>query len=101
MDRVTDGLGLEGPQILPPGFDASARGPLDRGTAIAVLHRADDLLEADDAPHALALYSRTIGTSDRDVSAAGFYGIGNALFRMDRDDAALTAWEQALSLIHI
>jgi membrane associated rhomboid family serine protease len=98
MDRVTDGLGLEGPQILPPGFDASARGPLDRGTAIAVLHRADDLLEADDAPHALALYSRTIGTSDRDVSAAGFYGIGNALFRMDRDDEALKAWEQATSI---
>jgi membrane associated rhomboid family serine protease len=98
MDRVTDGLGVDGPQILPPGFDASARGPLDRGTAIAVLHRADDLLEADDAPHALALYSRTIGTSDRDVSAAGFYGIGNALFRMDRDDEALKAWEQATAV---
>jgi membrane associated rhomboid family serine protease len=98
MDRVTDGLGVESPQILPQGFDPSARGPLDRGTAIAVLHRADDLLEADDAPHALALYSRTIGTSDRDVSAAGFYGVGNALFRMDREEEALKAWEQAASL---
>ena len=98
VDRVTDGLGAESPQILPPGFDASARGPLDRGTSIAVLHRADDLLEADDAPHALALYYRTIGTSDRDISAAGFYGAGNALFRMDRDDEALKAWEQAAGL---
>jgi len=98
MDRVTDGFGAESPQSLPAGFDPSARGPLDRGTAIAVLHRADDLLEADDAPHALALYSRTIGTSDRDVSAAGFYGVGNALFRMDREDEALKAWEQAATI---
>jgi membrane associated rhomboid family serine protease len=98
MDRVTDGLGVESPQILPEGFDPAVRGPLDRGTAIAVLHRADDLLEADDAPHALALYSRTIGTSDRDVSAAGFYGVGNALYRMDREDEALKAWEQATTI---
>ena len=98
MDRVTDGLGVESPQILPPGFDPSARGPLDRATVIAVLHRADDLLEADEAPHALALYSRTIGTSDRDVSAAGFYGVGNALYRMDREAEALNAWEQATSV---
>jgi len=95
---VTDGLGVESPQSLPPGFDPSARGPLDRGTAIAVLHRADDLLEAGDAPHALALYYRTIGTADRDVSAAGFYGAGNALFRMDHEEEALKAWEQATSV---
>jgi membrane associated rhomboid family serine protease len=98
MDRVTEGLGDSNPQTLPAGFDPATRGPLDRATAIAVLHRADDLLEADDAPHALALYSRTIGTSDRDVSAAGFYGVGNALYRLDREDEALKAWEQAASL---
>ena len=98
MDRVTDGLGVESPQTLPPGFDASVRGPLDRPTAIAVLSRADDLLESDDAQNALIMYSRAIGMVDRDVSAAGLYGAGNALYRMDRDEDALRAWEQATSL---
>jgi len=90
MDRATDGLSNSGTAALPPGFDPSARGPLDRATAIALMTQADDLLERSEPDHALALYSRVIGTADRDISAAGFYGSGNALYRLDRE--AERAW---------
>ncbi len=98
MDRATDGLNNAGATSLPPGFDPSARGPLDRSTAAALLTRADDLMEQSEPEHALALYSRVIGTADRDVSAAGCYGSGNALYRLDREAEARQAWERATSL---
>jgi membrane associated rhomboid family serine protease len=98
MDRVTNGLNVEGHPGLPPGFDPTARGPLDRATAIAVLSQADDLMEQSEPEHALALYWRVVGTADRDVSAAGFYGVGNALYRLDREIEARQAWERATSL---
>jgi len=98
MDRVTDGLNAEGHPGLPSGFDPAARGPLDRATAIAVLSKADDQMEQSEPEHALALYSRVIGTADRDVSAAGFFGVGNALYRLDREIEARAAWERATSL---
>lgn len=98
MDRATDGLSNSGTAALPPGFDPSARGPLDRATAIALMTQADDLLERSEPDHALALYSRVIGTADRDISAAGFYGSGNALYRLDREAEARLAWERATGL---
>ncbi|MGA2512711.1 MAG: rhomboid family intramembrane serine protease [Candidatus Limnocylindrales bacterium] len=98
MDRATDGLNVDGHPGLPPGFDLTARGPLDRATAIAVLSQADDLMELSEPEQALELYTRAIGTADRDVSAAGFYGAGNALYRLDRETEACAAWERATSL---
>ena len=35
---------------------------------------------------------------DRDVSAAGYYGMGNALYRLDRESEARQAWERATGL---
>jgi membrane associated rhomboid family serine protease len=98
MDSTTRGLGLEGPANLPPGFDPSATTPLDRATAVAVLGQADDLMEQSEPERALALYSRAAGMPDRDVSAAGHYGAGNALYRLDRETEARGAWELATSL---
>jgi membrane associated rhomboid family serine protease len=98
MDSTTRGLGLEGPAYLPPGFDPSATSPLDRATAVAVLGQADDLMEQSEPERALALYSRAAGMPDRDVSAAGHYGAGNALYRLDRESEARGAWERATSL---
>ena len=86
MDRATNGLRSEGPINLPPGFDPTDQSPLDRATAIAALTQADDLLEQREPDQALPLYSRVTASSDRDVAAAGFYGLGNVLY---------------LSLIHI
>jgi membrane associated rhomboid family serine protease len=98
MDRATNGLRSDGPINLPPGFDPTDQGPLDRATAIAALTQADDLLEQSEPDQALPLYSRATASSDRDVSAAGFYGLGNVLYRLDRETEARDAWQQATSL---
>lgn len=98
MERATQGLQSEGPTDLPLDFDPSVRGPLDRNTAIAALRHADDLLEESEPEQALALYARTVGMADRDVSAAALYGMGNALYRLDREDEARQAWERATTL---
>ena len=97
MDRATNGLRIEGGTALPPGFDPTARTPLDRATAIAAISQADDLMERSEPEDALALYARALGNSERDVSAAGYYGIGNALYRLDRETEAREAWERATS----
>jgi membrane associated rhomboid family serine protease len=98
MDRATNGLRSEGPINLPPGFDPTDQSPLDRATAIAALTQADDLLEQREPDQALPLYSRVTASSDRDVAAAGFYGLGNVLYRLDRETEAREAWQQATSL---
>jgi membrane associated rhomboid family serine protease len=98
MDRASEGLRFDGSPTVPAGFDPSVSGPLDRSTAIALIRQADELLEAGEPEHALALYGRTIGASDADVSAAALYGLGNALYRLDRDAEALGAWERVTTL---
>ena len=95
MDRATDGLQTNGIGGLPPGFELAAGTPLDRATAIAAIAQADDLMEQNEAQEALALYSRATAISDRDVAAAGYYGVGNALYRLDRDVQARDAWLRA------
>ena len=97
MDRATNGLHSERPVNLPPGFDPTEQSPLDRATGIAVLTQADDLLEQSEPDQALPLYSRATGSTDRDVAAAGFYGLGNVLYRLDRETEARQAWVQATS----
>ncbi|MGZ6265909.1 MAG: hypothetical protein ACXWN4_03275, partial [Candidatus Limnocylindrales bacterium] len=94
MDSTTSGLGSEGPANPPPGLDPAATTPVDRATAIALLHQADSLMEQSEPEQALALYARLAGTADRDVSAAGHYGMGNALYRMDREGEARQSWER-------
>jgi rhomboid protease GluP len=98
MDRATDGLQTNGIGGLPPGFDLTAGTPLDRATAIAAVSQADDLMEQNEGAEALALYSRATAIADRDVSAAGYYGTGNALYRLDREVEARDAWLRATTL---
>ena len=98
MDRASEGLRFEGSPTVPSGIDPSAAGPLDRPTAIALIRQADELMEASEPDGALALYGRTIGVPDRDVAAAGLFGLGNALYRLDRDSEALDAWERVTAM---
>jgi membrane associated rhomboid family serine protease len=98
MDSTTRGLGTDRPGFLPSGFDPSSAAPMDRATAIAALGHADELMEQSEPEQALALYSRAAGVPDRDVAAAGCYGAGNALFRLDRESEARGAWQRATSL---
>jgi membrane associated rhomboid family serine protease len=97
MKRETNGPPSEGPINLPPGLDPTDQSPPDRAAAIAALKQADDLLEQSEPDQALPLYSRATASSDRDVAAAGFYGLGNVLYRLDRETEAREAWEQATS----
>ncbi|MGA3056808.1 MAG: rhomboid family intramembrane serine protease [Candidatus Limnocylindrales bacterium] len=97
MDSTTRGLGPEGSAPLPPGFDPSTTTPLDRAAAIAALSHADGLMEQSEPELALTVYSRAAEMPDRDVSAAGYYGMGNALYRLDRESEARQAWERATS----
>ena len=78
--------------------DPRQPGPLDRTTALAVLARADELLEADEPEAAAAHYQRVIGFDDPAVTASAYYGLGNALYRMDREDDAVATWGQVLGL---
>ena len=98
MDRATSGLRIEGPLGLPPGFDPNSAAPVDRASAIAILQHADELAAQSDFDQALGLYTRVTGVPDRDVAAAGCYGAGNALYRLDRELEARRAWEAATAL---
>jgi membrane associated rhomboid family serine protease len=73
-------------------------GPLDRETALRLLGRADELLEAGEFEEAGRHYQRVYGYDDPPITASALYGLGNALYHLDRDDVALTVWEQILKL---
>ena len=55
-------------------------------------------MEAGEPDQALSLYGRTIGLPDKDIAAAGMYGMGNALYRLDREAEALDAWERVTAM---
>ena len=52
-------------------------------------------MEASEPDQALPLYRKAAGFADRDVAAAGFFGAGNALYRLDRETEAREAWQRA------
>ncbi len=97
MDRASEGLRADRPVSLPPDFNP-VTGPLDRPTAIAMVQQADELLGSNEPDQALALYGRAASAPDRDVAAAGLLGMGNALYRLDRDEEALSAWTRVTEM---
>lgn len=78
--------------------DPNQPGPLDRATALRVLARGDELVEAGEHEAAANYYRRVIGFDDPAVTAAAYFGLGNALYRMDREDDAVQVWAQVLAL---
>jgi membrane associated rhomboid family serine protease len=85
---------MSGPTTSDPGV----AGPLDRGTAEALLARADVLLAASEFEAARAHYSRLIGFPDPAITGAALLGTGEALFRLDDEAGALWSWEQVTRL---
>src|ERR1035437_4185076 len=81
---------MSGPTTSDPGV----AGPLDRGTAEALLARADVLLAASEFDAARAHYARLIGFPDPAITGAALLGTGESLYRLDDEAGALWSWEQ-------
>jgi membrane associated rhomboid family serine protease len=90
----------------PPGPGPSGRpidpmtieGPLSRQQASELLDRAAAQLAAGDYLEAGRTYQRVVGQPDADITAAAFLGLGEALYRLDREPDAVQTWEQVLRL---
>ena len=80
------------------GPDVSTEGPLSRDAAKAILDRAAELLQSGDYRDAAVHYRRVIGFDDAAVTAAALVGLGESLFRLDQEDAAVSTWEAVLEL---
>lgn len=86
-------------QPFPPDWvDPDVGGPLDRASALRLLDQGATLLASADFADAARHYRRVIGFDDAAVTAAALLGLGEALHRLDRDDAALSSWEQVVAL---
>jgi len=68
-------------------------GPLDRATALELLRRGDELLDAAETDAAAAHYARVVGHPDADLTAAAWYRLGEARWRRGDEEGALVAWE--------
>jgi membrane associated rhomboid family serine protease len=88
--------------VIDPTFDlervVASEGPLPRETALAALDHAALLMSRTEFRDAARLYRRVIGFDDPAITAAAYVGFGEALYRLDQDDAALQAWEEATRL---
>jgi membrane associated rhomboid family serine protease len=86
----------------PPSFDYHGTlahdGPLSRDAALAALDHAAELMEQSRFVDAARLYQRVIGFDDRGVTAAALLGFGQAMHRLDDDNAAIGAWQEVARL---
>jgi membrane associated rhomboid family serine protease len=88
----------------PPGeqtdLDAALHsiGPLDRADAVELLARGRELLESGDFKLAAQHFQRVTGFDDPDVTGAALLGLGEAVYRLDMEDAAVSTWRAVLQL---
>lgn len=73
-------------------------GPLSLADARVLLDQAARLLEAGEFEAAALVYRRLVGHADVAVTAAALLGLGEALYRLDDEDAAVGVWEDVLRL---
>jgi membrane associated rhomboid family serine protease len=73
-------------------------GPLDRATALTFLGIGDRLFESGETDAAGGYYQRVVGFDDPAVTAAALMGLGNVLFRLDREEEALATWRSVVEL---
>lgn len=83
-----------------PRLDAAlaTTGPLDPATARALLQRGRELLDASEPAAAVACFQRVIGNADPAITADGWLGYGDVLYRVDRDAEAVVAWQNVTRL---
>ncbi len=97
MDHASSGLDFRLSSGQPGLPDVPGR-PADRNEAVGFVVRGDELMDESEPEKALAFYQAASGFPERDVAAAGFFGGGNALYRMDREVEAREAWQRATEL---
>ncbi|MEO7664225.1 MAG: rhomboid family intramembrane serine protease, partial [Candidatus Limnocylindrales bacterium] len=73
-------------------------GPLERATAIALVDRGRNQLAAAEFDAAARSFARVAGFDDVPVTASALLGLGEALYRLDREHEAVANWEQLLLL---
>ena len=76
----------------------AAEGPLDRATALGLLDLGAELLGDGEYLRAAQAYQRVSGFDDAAVTAAAWLGLGEALYRLDHETEAISAWESVLRL---
>jgi membrane associated rhomboid family serine protease len=88
------------PSRPPLDLDAAreVQGRLPGPVADALLERGRQRLDQGEPAQALNDFRRVIGHQDAAITAAGWLGAGDALFRMDAEPAALAAWESVVAL---
>jgi membrane associated rhomboid family serine protease len=79
-------------------IDPTVSGPLTADQARRLLDHAAELQANGDFADAAAFYQRAIGHPDAAITAAAMLGLGQCLYRLDRDDEALSVWESILRL---
>jgi membrane associated rhomboid family serine protease len=95
-------MDLPQPDPSRPALDLDAardaQGPLPVAVAQALIDRGRQRLDEGEPAAALNDFRRVIGHADATITAAGWLGAGDALYRMDAEPAALAAWESVVAL---
>ena len=83
-----------------PSLDLAAlpSGPVPRETARAMLDKAAELIAAGDYADAALYYRRLVGHPEPPIAAAALLGLGESLYRLDQEDAAIATWESVLEM---
>ncbi len=79
-------------------IDPTVTGPLTAEQARSLLDQAAELQSGGDYADAAMLYRRVVGHPDATITAAAMLGLGQVFYRMDREDDALSIWEDVLRL---
>jgi membrane associated rhomboid family serine protease len=86
------------PAVPSPDLDDLPPGPLTGETARSLLDRAGELVGAGDYEEAARYYRRIVAFDDAPIASAALLGLGECLYRLDQDDAAIATWESVLEL---
>jgi rhomboid protease GluP len=87
-------------RFLDPALDAAigSQGPLPPDIARRLIDRGRAKLDAGEAAQAAVDFHRVIGHDDAALTGAALLGMGDAVYRLDDEPAAKSAWEAATRL---
>jgi membrane associated rhomboid family serine protease len=96
---------MDAPGTVPPPTGATdldaaraSQGPLTSTVARLLLDRGRERLDGGEPQQALADFQRVIGHPDAAMTAEAWLGSGDALYRLDAESQALSAWEAVIRM---